>query len=237
LSVDGLRVSKVSGLYDFPGIKNEGTDWTDEDYTEVLNRLIDFQYESRKITLECYCYAASWADLDAMMLDLIGWLDYDGLKMLIMTEYSNRGYMVRLNKSTIFNPYRYFEAGQSVAKFTIVFEEPQPFNVQFSFFYPDDKFEQLIEVNVSKTSKSLSLGSTEQQFATVHFMEDSTEVNLEQEDFDYSELYPVVELLPYPLIITGDVDAVEDITIGATVAPIGVAVAELFLRNGTITIL
>lgn len=229
-----ITVSGVSGLWDFPKLKNQGIDWLDSDYTDVLNRLQDFQYESRMITLDCFIHGNSWDQLNSRIDAITPFLIYDGLRMLQLTDHSKRGYMVRLVKSTIFEPITYFSNGQSIASFKLQFEEPQPFNVQFAMAYTYSKFEREISISIKKLSKSLNLSSDKQQFITVDFLDTHTEVNLEQADYVLNTAYPV-QTMSYPFIITGEVDAMEDITISTDIEPIGLDTANLFLRNGQIT--
>jgi hypothetical protein len=49
-----LQLKDVTGLFDFPKLKNEGTEWNDRDFNEALGRDIYYQYESRQITLDCF---------------------------------------------------------------------------------------------------------------------------------------------------------------------------------------
>lgn len=228
-----LIISDIDGLWNFPSLKNEGTEWGDEDYTEALSRNLDFQYESRIITLSCFVYGADWTELKSRINTIISYLKYDGLRMLVLSDHSNRGYMVRVSKSTIFDPTKYFAAGKCVAEFKIIFEEPQPFNVQFSYIFEADQ--GTINFSISKTSKTHSTASDKQQFITVNWLSLSTDKNLEQEDYIASGMFPFSQGIPYPVVVTGEIDALESISITAATEPVGLGTADYFLRNGSIT--
>lgn len=238
LDIHGLRIKGVSGLFDWPQTKNQGNDWLDQHYTEALNRLQDFQYESRKITLKCYVLGTSWANLQTRLNTIAGNLVADGLKMLVVGDYSYRGYMVRLIKNTIFTPARYYHAGNCVATFDLVFEEPQPFSIQFTLFYPEagkPALETPIQIAIAKTSKTTSGLSDKQQFIVIDFLGERTAVNLEQEDYELNTLYPISAMVPYPFVITGEVDSVENISVSILeedVVVYGLDTADYFLRNG-----
>jgi hypothetical protein len=156
---------------------------------------------------------------------------------LKLTDYSNRGYVVRLKKTTIFQPKRYFEDGKSVAAFKIVFEEPQPFNVQFSIVrLGDTTVVTNTAITISNLFKTLSLGSDEQKYITVYFMNGATVVNLEQEDYEDEGLWTFNPYDPHPLVIIGEVDSMTDIVINIDpdLTVIGEDTADRFLRNGLI---
>lgn len=229
-----VTVSKVSGLWDFPSLKKQGTDWLDSDYIDVLTRNEDFQYESRTITLDCFIVGENWDNLQSRIDLFAAILMYDGLRMLHLPNISNRGYMVRLDKSTLFEPITYFSNGQNIASFKLQFEEPQPFNIQFAMAYQYSKFEREINIQISKTSREQSLNSDGQQFITVDFLDNHQEANLEQSDYILNTGYPV-STMNYPFVITGEIDSIEDIEISTDVEPIGLATANLFMRNGQIT--
>lgn len=238
LDTHGLRIKSVSGLFDWPSLKNDGNDWLDEHYLEALNRFQDFQYEPRKITLKCYVIGTSWANLQSRLNTIASNLIADGLKMLVVSDYSYRGYMVRLIKNTILAPARYYQSGNCVATFDLVFEEPQPFNIQFTLFYPEagkPAIETPIQITIAKTSKTTSNQSDKQQFIAVDFLGERTAVNLEQANYVLNTLYPISAMTPYPFIMTGEIDSIENITVNILeddVVVYGLDTADYFIRNG-----
>jgi len=238
LDLNGLRIKQVKGLHDFPQLKTDGAVWSDVHYTQPLNRLIDFQYKSRKITLDCFVVASNWSAMQTRLNNIATALVYDDLRMLVLSDYSYRGYMVRLKKSTLMKPARYYQSGKSVAEFKLVFEEPQPFNVQWTFIYPPSKLESLIDFRIIKMTKSLSYGSDEQQYIRVCFNNEITDINLEQEDYVKQTIMPVTGGIPYPVVVLGELDMVQDISIqvneptGSEVT--GLDTAAYYLRNGLI---
>jgi hypothetical protein len=236
LNTLGLQISKPpSGLFDFPKLKNEGTEWNDRDYNEALGRDIYYQYESRQITLDCFVASDNWASLQNSLNNIAVALKYDGLQLLKLTNYSNRGYVVRLKKTTIFQPKRYFEAGKSVASFKIVFEEPQPFNAQFSIVRLNDGATATnAAITISDTLKSFSFGSDDQKYITVYFMGNSTVVNLEQEDYVDDGLKVFAPYVPEPVVILGEIDSMTEVrvTVDPELTLIGTDTINYFLRNG-----
>lgn len=231
----GLRIKSVQGLYDFPSIKNDGNNWVDEDYTEALNRLKDFQYNSKKITLDCFVSGADWSALNTSILAIKAELVSDSLRMLTMSDYSNLAYMVRLAKTTIFKPHMYFKNGRSMASFKIVFEEPQAFCIKFywDFSEVDAGTSVALSFSVKKTTKSLSLGSLNQKYVTVYFDGLGHSINLEQEDYTFNK--SGIDHILMPCVITGEIDSIEDILVTGSYPAQGVVAADYFLRNGSIT--
>jgi len=233
---NGLRISDVKGLFDFPELKNHGIDWKDRDYIQPNSRLQDYQYGSRKITLDCFMVKNTWDELQLEIEGMIVFFSTSGLKMMVLPSFSNRGYMVKLEKSTLFKPNKLFRNGKCVAEFKLQFEEPQPFNVQFSFVYPTTG-QVSLDFTIERRFKSLSSGSTDQQFVTINFKGTTTEINLEQADYHFSNVISVVAGVPYPLVITGEIDSMDliDLT-SAGVVPVGIDTANLFIRNGEIRV-
>jgi hypothetical protein len=239
LNLLGLKIKQISGLFDFTKLKNEGIEWNDRDFNEALLRNIYYQYESRQITLDCFVAADNWTALQSRLNSISSALKFDGLRMLKVSGYSNRGYMVRLKKTTVFQPKRYFQARKSVAAFKIVFEEPQPFNVQFSIInLTTSVVKTNTAITISNADKSLSFGSDEQKYITVNFMGVSEEVNLEQENYEFNTLTTFGPGIYEPLVITGEIDNMTNIgiTIDSSLTLIGTDTADFFLRNGSITV-
>jgi hypothetical protein len=233
----GLHVSKVSGLWDFPPLKQTGTDWSDADYTEVSTRLIDYQYEARTITLDCFVYGNTWGDVNtklsnlrAELTDALGY----GLRMLLMPAYTLRGHLVQLAKTTVFEPYRYFENRQCVAKFKIVFIEPQPFNVQWTYLF-ETSGQQALSIVVRKAGTSQSYFASSQRFVTVHLPGSSQSINLEAGVFEWANTISVTAGEPLPIVITGNIDSIQTIEITSNIEPIGLDAAQYFVRDGSIT--
>lgn len=227
----GLHIKKVEGLYDWPRLKKAGNVWPNRNYNEALNRLQDYQYEGKRITLDCYVKADSYADMTYKLSQIKAAIVYNGLRMLVLDQYSTQGYMVRLVKSTLFRPHRYFLSGKSVATFKLVFEEPQPFSVKLYWNFSSIPQDMVIVMSftITKMSKGLSMGSLEQQYVTVNFNDETSAVNLEQESYTFNGSGMPHRLLP--LVITGNIDAIEQISIGTSYPVQGTAEAAYFLRN------
>ena len=232
MSALGLRLKEASGLFNFPPPKQKGNDWPDEDYLEALTRNVDWHFGPRTITLDCFVTGDTWADINGALNNISTAIKYDGLKMLFMEHYSYRGYMVRLAQTTIYKPHFYMVDGINAASFRLVFEEPQPFNFQLVFYEGQISGGSLqLDLVIAKLSKDLSLNSDSQQFVTVHTPAASIDVNLEQDDYD--ETLTLTEAEWLQVVITGDIDAIEDITVSAPVEPR--EIADYFLRNGTVS--
>ena len=232
LTALGLLLKKApEGLWDWPKLKTEGVNWPDSHYTEALSRAIDYQYEARTISLDCYAYAHSWTALKIKIDNLVAALTFDGLKMLCPTAHSKRGYMVRLVRSTLFKPNRYFVNNTCVAEFTIQFEEPQPFNIQFYFEEPTTVTLPEFSLSINNMDKSLSIASDGQKFVTFSFMGESQEINIEQDRYRYNGSLTFTGGVPYPVVITGEVDALQSTAITASLTPKGIDLANLFLRH------
>ena len=232
----GLQVKNVDGIYDWPKLKNAGTDWPDSDYIDILNRFQDFQYESRLITVDCVLIGVSWSDLGSKLTRIRTLLVSGvGLKMLVLPGWSVRGFMVRLNKSTLMRPRTYFQDGKTAASFSLVFEEPQPFNFQFSFLYETAGLND-ISFTISKLSSTHSYKSDEQKFITVNYGYVSDAWNLEEGAYELVGSMNLGANIPYPIIITGNIDSIEDLSISAN-GVVGLDVADFFLRNGSVSLI
>lgn len=231
----GLRIKSVKGLFDFPQLKSHGVEWDDEDYIQPHNRIIDYQYGPRKITLDCYMKGDSWSQLRSRLYGLKNWItSIPRLKMLVLTDYSTRGHMCYLQKDTILKPVRYYENGKSVALFKLTFEEPQPFNVQLTFINTLSSL-TTATITVMKLSKSLDLGSDKQRYINAYIGSVHRQANLEQENLELSFTFNPGQ--PTPFIITGEVDSIE--RIGLSISGTGIEVynvdtANYFLRNGIV---
>jgi hypothetical protein len=234
-----IKVLSADGLYDWPKIKEEGTDWIGDDFKEASTRVVDYQYRSRIIKLECLVAKDSWSDLQTWISEFSWFLPVDPLLLLVIPDYSKRGYMVRLKNTTIFEPRISDVNNRTIATFTLIFEEPQPMNIQFSF-YSDINVSSPpgATLSIANLSKSASLDSTKQKFITVDTMSMCEEVNLEQEDCSLPLNYFLHAGVPFPVIITGEIDNIEDVNIdvggvgGENI--INLESANLFLRNGSI---
>lgn len=238
-SRDHFVISNIEGLYSFPAPKTTGTDWMDENGTEHTNRLIDYQYGVRRIIVDCVISAANWTLLNQKIENvkgsITGNMSINGALLMSLPGYSTRGYVVKLSRGIEVSPVKVFRSSRSVAIMRIHFEEAQPFNIQFSLVYSTAGIKN-ISCRIQKTSKGLSFGSTAQQFVSVYFGNQVYEVNLEQEALQiYTTLNPEVGQY-YPLVITGEIDAIEDIFININATIVGLEVADLFLRNGEITL-
>lgn len=230
LSTYGLYLHKNghNGLFDFPSLKQEGTDWKDQDYIELSSRNIDYHYNSRTITLDCFVIASSWSDLNTKLNNIRTALIFDDLKCLSIPSVTNRGYMVYLSKTTLANPYRYFKNESCIADVKLIFEEPQPFN--FQVYYNAALGTQAVSITISKGSKTLNTDSDKQRFITVWWNDTKTGVNLEQADFT---LTTTVTSGIKQLIVTGEIDDIESITIDVNAK--GKTEGAYYLRNGVIS--
>ena len=144
--------------------------------------------------------------------------------------------MCRLSNSTVINPNFYQSGNKKFAEFKLVFEEPQPFNAQFSMKVINND-ELSLSLNISKSLKSASIGSTNQKYITVDFIYFKESINLEQESYSRMIDYNLEEGRVYPLIITGEIDAIDDFHIDISYSGVelyGLDTLTYYLRNASI---
>lgn len=229
----GLHVKPngYRGLLDFPTLKNTGNNWIDQDYTEAPQRLIEMQFEPRVITIDCFVVGSRWSDLTSKLTGIKKLLTFNGLKILRCSDVSERSYVVFLQKSTILNPYKYFKNTKMVAEFKLVFEEPQPFNVQF--WWDATSVSKLVSIIINKSPKANSGESHRQSYINIWRTGGVVTHSLEKSDYELSLIlssgYGV-----YPLVITGAIDDIATITVNSQAQ--GVVCSESYLRNGIVTV-
>lgn len=230
----GLHIKNVDGLFDFPQLKDDGNKWSDRNFVEAKNRLQDYQYKEKKIKLNCYVVADTGAELLSRLANIKAAISGDGLRMLVVSDYSNMAYMVRLAKTTILKPHRYFESGRNVATFSLDFIEPAAFAIKFYWDFSAVPAETQVDLNfvLSKASKTQSTDSTKQSFVDIYFNDFAYSTNLEQADYTINAYNLPHRLLP--IIISGQIDSIENINITSSYPPQGISEADYFLRNGQI---
>lgn len=234
-----VTILNIKGLHDMPAQKKEPNQFPDRDFSDVSTRQIDCQFQSRMINFECLICGTDWTDAKTKIDAFYSFLFYDGLRMLVCPDRSTRGYMVRVSKTTLFEPFVYFdEDNKCVVKFKIVFEEPQPFNVQFSYFFPLGGHDVHLYFLIRDASVQPSIISTDQKYITVHCFNTSTEVNLQETFFEFEDILGRVGAgFIFPIVITGEIDRITTLEISLDENIDIITTGEKFLRNGTIDIL
>ena len=228
-----IFVLSVTGLYNFPKLKETGRDWSNENYIQPSSRAIDFQYGTRTIKLECIMSNETFSGLQSRIAFFINDLKQNDLKMLVVPDYSKRGYMVRLKNTTIFKPYYSTNDSKALAKFSVVFEEPQPLNVQFSFFSENGCI-GTCSYGIAYALKSLSFNSLEQRYITICTDAGNIDINLEEENYFTSLSLTLKAGECYPVVVLGCIDRIDNIEASSNssgIVVVGNDSKSLFIRN------
>lgn len=236
LKVYGLSIVDAEGLWDWPKMKVPGTDWKDQNYIEPSDRLIDCQYEARNISFDCIVTGTSWTNLKNNIHEIDSALHFDGYKMLVCEKYSLRGYIVRLKKMIPVKS-NLFSSGLSVAQFKLVFEEPQPFNIQFTIDQRNTDEEHFPIVHTFSIENSVTglTASNKQLFVKIWTLNAGEEVNLNDDAYE-GEVTVTSAMRVAPVVITGEIDMLDAVTFSSSENIIANWTSK-FVRNGYFTML
>jgi hypothetical protein len=133
------------------------------------------------------------------------------------------------SKSTLANPIKHFRAGKCIAEVDFIFIEPQPYNFQVQWMqeHQPNRFRLLFQ----KGAKPSILTAISSDILLYGGTTLKQRLILEQADYT---LTASVSGALFPLVVTGEIDDIEAVTVNS--AAIGVTEAAYFLRNGTLNV-
>lgn len=222
-----IYILNQTGLYDFPKVKNNGTDWNNQPFLKFPTVNRQWQFENKKIRLSCMIMGESFAACQSEYLTTIkSKLQVNGLLMMTVPFYSNRAFLVELTDNSFVGTN--YANGNCVFRFDLIFNEPQPFNIQFSYTVGATPI--ALDLSIGRSSPILQLASEKQRYCNVWFQGSQTEIHIEAGNYLFSD--NLAENTKHHCIITGDIDSVSYIS--SSVTPDNTTIANYYFRNGTI---
>lgn len=226
-----LYVESVDGLYDFPKAKNSGEDWDNEPFLKFPTSQKKWQFESRKIKVNCFIIGDTFEAAQTEFLTTLGTklqttLQFSDLRLMTIPSYSNRAYYVEFVKPAFVSTN--YDTGVCVFRFTLTFNEPQPFNIQLRFKFDIDT---AFELSIGRESIVTNTSSENQIYINDVFRGFSHEYDLGEFNANYTGTFYAGKT--YYMLIYGDIDKLTKIFSSVTVQD--ETIANYYFRNGTIS--